>query len=414
MDQKNELFLEALRCALRGDVMPDRPEVGEEVWSSILTIARKHHLLPMIYEAIYAQPGMVNSPVGISGRSDVMKSVFTQTMKTMEFLELYGNLCRAGVTPLVVKGIVCRNLYPLPDHRISGDEDVLIPPEQFPLAHQVMTEFGMTSTEPEENFDAAYEIPYRKPGSPLYIELHKHLFPPASEAYGHLNSFFEDVHSRMVEEEIQGSTVASMAPTDHLFYLICHSFKHFLHSGFGIRQVCDIILYANRYGQEICWDQVLDNCRRIRAEKFAAALFQIGTKHLVFDPDAACYPPHWRGIEVDEMPMLADLLDAGVYGSADMSRKHSSNITLTAMENQKQGKAASGGVLKSLFPAPKKLEKRYPYLKKHPALVPVAWASRILTYGRETAAGKNNSAAQSIRIGNERVALMKQYGILDE
>jgi hypothetical protein len=158
----------------------------------------------------------------------------------------------------------------------------------------------------------------------------------------------------------------------------------------------------------------MDNCRRIRAEKFAAALFQIGTKHLVFDPDAACYPPHWRGIEVDEMPMLADLLDACVYGSADMSRKHSSNITLTAMENQKQGKAASGGVLKSLFPAPKKLEKRYPYLKKHPALVPVAWASRILTYGRETAAGKNNSAAQSIRIGNERVALMKQYGILDE
>jgi hypothetical protein len=44
----------------------------------------------------------------------------------------------------------------------------------------------------------------------------------------------------------------------------------------------------------------------------------------------------------------------------------------------------------------------------------VAWASRIITYGRETASGTGNSAGESIRIGTERVALMKQYGILDE
>lgn len=35
-----------------------------------------------------------------------------------------------------------------------------------------------------------------------------------------------------------------MNASDHLFYLICHALKHFYHSGFGIRQVCDILLFA--------------------------------------------------------------------------------------------------------------------------------------------------------------------------
>ena len=33
--------------------------------------------------------------------------------------------------PLVMKGIVCRSLYPKPDLRPSGDEDLLIPEKDF-------------------------------------------------------------------------------------------------------------------------------------------------------------------------------------------------------------------------------------------------------------------------------------------
>ena len=414
MKQSNELFLQAYRCALKGEQLPVREDVTGEEWAAILDTARIHNLLPMIFEAVYAQPELQNAPVAASCRGAVRREVFSQTMRTAEFLQLYRKLRAAGVTPLVVKGMVCRNLYPLPDHRPSGDEDVLIPPEQFETAHKVMLDFGMIAGEPEENFESKYEIPYRKSGSSLYIELHKYLFPPQSGAYGHLNRYFEGVHDRAAEERIQGTAILSMTPTDHLFYLICHAFKHFLHSGFGIRQVSDINLYATRYGNSIDWAQVLQHCREIRAEKFAAALFRIGENYLVFDPVAACYPEAWRAIVVDEGPMLADLLAAGVYGASDMSRKHSSNITLTAVENQKQGKDASGGVLRSLFPPANALENRYPYLKKHRALLPVAWASRIIAYGRETAAGAGNSAGESIRIGTERVELMKQYGILDE
>ena len=50
------------------------------------------------------------------------------------------------------------------------------------------------------------------------------------------------------------------------------------------------------------------------------------------------------------------------------------------------------------------------YLKKYPFLLPAAWGDRLLKYRKETAAG--NGAAESIRIGSQRIELMKQYGIL--
>lgn len=412
MDVTTKTFLSILKAALAGkQAEPDR-ETGPEEWQKLFHMAGIHNVLPMFYEAVYTAPSLRQAdPTSLAAvKRRIRQQVMMQTLRTNDFLALNRQLQAAGIRPLVVKGIICRSLYPQPDHRLSSDEDVLIPAQQFDACHQVMTDFGMQTAESE--LSAAYEVPYRKDGSPLYIELHKHLFPPESDAYGDLNRFFEGVFDRAVPEEIQGNTVYTLGPTDHLFYLICHAFKHFLHSGFGIRQVCDIILYANAYGSRIDWMQVLNNCREIHADKFAAAIFQIGSNYLVFDPDRAAYPSAWRNIRVNEIPMLEDLLSAGVYGGADMSRKHSSNITLDAVAARKQGRKAKNAVLTSAFPPAAKLEGRYPYLKKHPWLLPVAWCSRLWTYSKETKNSQNNNAADALKIGSERIELMKEYGIL--
>lgn len=414
MDITSETLLAILKVSLHGEKASLDREIAPEEWQKLFGIASIHSVLPMFYEAVYASPSLqqVNAPFVAMAKRQVMQQVMMQTMRTNEFLELNKRLHAAGVRPLVVKGIICRNLYPQPDYRQSGDEDVLVPADQFNTCHRVMMEFGMQTTEDESNLSAAYEVPYRKMGSPLYIELHKHLFPPESDAYGDMNRFFEGVFDRAIVEDIEGIPVYTMGYTDHLFYLICHAFKHFLHSGFGIRQVCDIIMYANKYGSQIDWIQVLKNCKEINADKFAAALFQIGSKYLVFDPEQAAYPAIWRKIKVDEMPMLDDLLSSGIYGDSNMSRKHSSNITLDAIAAQKQGRKAKGIMLSSVFPSVGQLESRYPYLKKHPYLLPIAWCSRLWKYFKETKHSRNNNAAEALKIGNERINLMKEYGIL--
>ena len=57
--------------------------------------------------------------------------------------------------------------------------------------------------------------------------------------------------------------------------------------------------------------------------------------------------------------------------------------------------------------------KRYlAYLEKYPVLLPVAWGSRVLTYGRETLRS-GSDAGESVRIGSKRIELLKTYGIID-
>lgn len=74
---------------------------------------------------------------------------------------------------------------------------------------------------------------------------------------------------------------------------------------------------------------------------------------------------------------------------------------------------AGNGLLKTVFPPARQLAGRYPYLKEKPYLLPLARVNRILKYGKETAGGSaDNNAAQSIKIGNGRVALLKEYGII--
>lgn len=416
MEAVQELFLQAMRASLENKKVEWETALETEQWLALFQMAEKHNVLPLIYDAVYSCPaarkaeGDFFTPI----KRRCFQMVMLQTQKTNEFLRLYTKLREAGIKPCVVKGIICRNIYPNPDYRLSSDEDILIPAEQFPLCHETMLAYGIVLCEPEMDIHEAYEVPYGKPGSPIYIELHKSLFPPDSEAYGDLNRFFVGITERLTEVRIQGTPVYTMGHTDHLFYLLCHAFKHFLHSGFGLRQVCDIVLYANAYGDQIDWERIVENCREIRAELFTAALFKIGENYLCFDADKACYPAVWRELDVDEAPMLDDLLDSGIYGGSNMSRKHSSSITLNAVSAQKQGKKPGNHVLKTVFPPAKALEGRFPYLKEHPYLLPVAWTSRLFHYQKELQRTSDNDAAESIRIGNQRIELMKEYGIIDE
>ncbi len=48
MTQTQALFLRALGCALRGQLLPDRPEVTPDQWQAVLELASSHRVLPLV------------------------------------------------------------------------------------------------------------------------------------------------------------------------------------------------------------------------------------------------------------------------------------------------------------------------------------------------------------------------------
>ena len=417
MERTELLFLEAVKASLKNEYVSWKEPLTLQEWQRIFYLAESHHVLPLVYEAVFRCETVKKTTEKPCKdlfqlyKRKVLNLVMLQTMKTREFLDLIDFLQEKEIFVVTVKGIICRELYPESDYRISGDEDILVEEKQFQKCHEALLEFGMKPVKKDIDLEAEYEISYQKPVTPLYIEVHKNLFPSESEVYGNFNRFFKNYLQNSIQIQVQKTVIATLNHTEHLFYLICHAYKHFLHSGFGIRQVCDIVMYSNAYGEKINWQLLLGYCREIHGEFFAAALFQIGQKYLVFDEEKACFPEEWRTIKVDESMLLRDILDAGVYGYEGMERRHSSNLTLNEVGRQWYGKKRIP-ILRTIFPSLKSMEKSFAFLKKYPFLLPAAWLIRILRYRKEIRENDHENVMAALKTGNNRIRLMKKYRII--
>lgn len=410
------LFMEAMKAALENRTIEWEEKVTEEEWNSFFRLASVQNVTPLVYQSVYNSPAFQETGAALVPllKRQVFPCVFQQVQNTQEFRNLYSKLKEQGLEPIVVKGIICRNLYPNPDNRISGDEDLYIPAGEYDRYKQALLEADMELARWDmENEQISHEVSYNHKGGSLRIELHKDLFDSELSAYKGMNEVFADSFQNSILMDVDGMQIRSLNYSDHMLFLIFHALKHFVSSGFGVRQVCDIVMFANHYGAQIDWTFVQEKCRGIHAEIFAVAVFDIGRKYLGFDWEMAKYPQSWRERKVDSGNMLKDLLEAGIFGGSDMNRKHSSNITLSAVSAQAEGKKAGNSLLKSLFPSAEVLQKRYPWLKGRHFLLPFAWLDRILKYRKETKQSRNNDATGAMSIGNQRLELLKEYQILD-
>ena len=391
-------FLHIARAAISGSDLPT-----EKVdWPAIFTLANQQKLLPILFEAVRKMPAAEeNVALFAVTKQQVIGQVLNQTVRSAEFADLYRKLRKAGLRPIVVKGQLCSHLYPLKDHRISADDDLYISDAEFMACHKQLLVNGLTTDTSADELPTADEVSYTKDGSPLYIELHRHLFDSAEDAHDELNHFFADL------KPVETDGFLAMPPHEHLLYLILHAYKHFVRSGIGLRQFCDIGLWARAYHVEIDWQRLHEQCESVHAATFAAAAFRIARDYLGIDFDL---PTPWDG-GIDVEPLLHDSLCGGVYGSNDLTRLHSSTVTLNAVKASRTGEKSS--VLRTVFPKREYLERRYPYLKKRPYLLPVAWVQRIAHYASEKRSGAGSSASGSIKLAKERIELMKRYDIIE-
>ena len=125
MTEIQEKLLEALSASLKGESVEWEPLSQEEL-SELYNLAHIHQILPLVYEAVYKSQGVNPQVKAIS-----MRAAMTQALSTRDFLQLVSKMNEAKLYPLVVKGIIARKLYPIPDERVSGDEDLLITNAQF-------------------------------------------------------------------------------------------------------------------------------------------------------------------------------------------------------------------------------------------------------------------------------------------
>ena len=407
-----ESALLALTAAAIHGEAPQDPALSAAEWADLFRLSERHKLLPLIADAAAPLPSL-HAAVGQAGGPDwnqVTTTVYSEVNRQMyqenEFLNLLLDLRAAGLEPLVLKGPILRALYPKPLLRPSVDDDLFIPPERAEDYHRALLARDLNADLPAADPQTADELSYHRPESPLYIELHKALFDTGSAVFAGYNDGFTASPDVPETVRIQDVTIRTLPPTEHLRFLLLHACKHFFHSGFGLRIVSDICLFARAYAERIDFSAVRAACAGLHCERLADAIFRIGEKHLGI-PAPICFAG-----DVEEAALLADVLDAGLHG-ATLDRLHSSSVTLETIASARTGTAVRSGLRQAMFPPLSRLKGRYPFLEKHPWLLPWAWARRAAGFAVGRLRGKESAPADSLRIGKERVALLREYELID-
>ena len=401
-DQK--VFLEILRNILHGEENTLTKEELLQQLKGLLRLSSIHMVFPLVINHLYT---IIPNELERYKKSAVNQTIW-QAASSASFILLYRNMLVEGLSPVVLKGIICRNLYPEPEERRSIDEDLLIKADEIQKYHQFLVKNGFQLVDPEAILEKDNEISYLNEINHLYLEVHKYPFSQDDSIFKDLNTLFKE-EEEIISIPIYNTDIYTMDYTKHLLYMICHAYKHLVYCGIGIRQICDMVLFTEAYGKQIDWDKIVKSLSQLHLTVFAEALLKIATDYLGMDLEKAECSHLYSLFIVDEKPLLDDIMSGGVYGTQDENRLHSANMTLSAVSAKKQGKK-NDGFWNSVFPSFAYMSHNYSYLKKNKYLLPIAWVQRIFTYLKSP--NSNVQPKKSIVIGKQRIEILKKYKLL--
>ena len=359
-----------------------------------INIASRQKILPMCADVLMTYKGTSLSKQNTDAiRHMLMNSIYGDTIRSCDFLRVYTELLNAGLSPICVKGIVCKQLYPSPSLRASADEDLIIRPEELEKTIELLKKLGFVLHADGSDISLMND-------SGLLLELHPVLFRE-NDIISRFNDLFENIYDTSHTLEIDGVNFYVLPTDDNLLYLVLHAFSHFLTKGIGIRQLCDISLTIQKTNADV--EYAFDKCRLVRADGFFNACLLIGEKSFGLDLS----PYDFINRDMDIEPLMEDILTGGIYGGETEDRVHSAEITLRAYASSLDNK--KNKLLSAVFLPYGKMRTKYSYVDGRPYLLPVAYGDRILGY-----LSKRHNVKSTIDMGLSRRKMFEYYGIIGE
>ena len=384
MTEQEKQFLFLLKIHVNNEKLPDgyHFDVGR-----VFALAMIHNVLPIIYDVSVCSAEDVSMY-----KTKAKKSVAFQILKNVRFSELYNKLIEKNIDAVVVKGPVCSALYPVPDYRLCSDFDLIVSENDRKYLHEFLLSEGFVCE--GDN--------YSEKSGGLYIEVSTNL----GEGDGRIRESADLIFSGFRDRLICNDGFRTLSCTDHFVYLIYHAFKHFLGSGFGFRQIIDILLYIKNYREDIDYQHCVQMLEQINAYSFACNVFLLIENVFGYTFEGFDFKSDNTFLCPDAF--ARDLLSAGVFGKSSEDRLHSASLVTSAVNDN-----GRKSVINTVFPSYKIMKQKFPFLKYLPFLLPLMWIFRLISYSFKVISRKTRvSPGRSIKIAETRIELLKNMGII--
>lgn len=191
---------------------------------------------------------------------------------------LVDELKKEQIPAAVLKGTAAAIYYPKPEYRNMGDIDLIVHPDFFQRAVQVMERLGCVNlhhkNERHENFV--------KDG--IHIELHHYfsMLPDSTEAR-YLDHRIYAGLAAVEYKTIGENTFPMLPPVDNGLVLLQHISQH-LESGLGLRQIMDWMFFVKSELKDDLWmNEFKDAAKKIGLKKLAEITTRMCQMYLGLD-----------------------------------------------------------------------------------------------------------------------------------
>lgn len=372
MNKTQEQLIKIINSTIHSKrVKFDKDEVIN--WDELLEEAREHSVTSLIYSSIN-KSNIINSLE--KDRLNLLKeqifySNINQVKHIKQTVVILKELRMRNIDAIVLKGLVVRSLYPNPDLRTMSDADIIVHREDLSKLTEVLLSMNYVKTKHEDEHGA--HIVFNKLNS--CIEVHWTLL---NEDFFKGDKLFEqNLWNNTMKIEIGDTEALSLSWEDLAVHLCIHMASHFSHKGFGVRQLCDLVLVVEKKYDEINWVSFNEKIRACKIEKFTAAIFNVCRK--LFNMNI---PQELSSIyKVDEKTLnllIDDIFESGVFGNKNINNMFGRELAFDkGMENGSNRIRVMGRFIRLLFPPISEMNDKYNYAKRYKILAPVAWIHHL-------------------------------------
>lgn len=406
MTRDDDYLLSLLSSAVNNKA-PIPPSYESVDWTYIYEQSIHHNISPLIYVVVKDLPADLQPPFLKQWKMQTLYSSTKSIQRRNELLELFDEFKAADIEVLLFKGLIISELYPEPILRNSGDVDLLVRIENLEKITELLVNIGYKRS--KENTDLKYTYFISPDG--LVVDLQTKVWSYYANKDKKKSELIEEmIWQNHIIALVDGHEIPTLGIQEHLFGLICHAAKHFISQGIGIRHLCDIALYVNKYYENIDWPSLVPKFEKINLLGFFESLLVLNERYLGMKKLPVIIS---NALNQDAQDMLLkDMLDAGIFGRKSLANK----IMIPAVGSVYYlGKSSQRMklLLHLLFPSSKGFGQRYNYAKKYPILLPAAWIHRgIHNLSRLNKATDGLEILTSMNLSTERIQLLDQLGIL--
>lgn len=325
MDRNKRALVEILSLAIRGQEIKDL-EIKKVDWDIVLKEAMAHDVHSLLYTVL--KEVKINS----DSWNKFITTLKMITIKTgvsfiqhnQEISKVLSSLKEAGIPVIAFKGIVLKDLYPYPELRTMGDTDLLVPIEYLDLGRNIIEQLGYYEDIPDAkciHFNHKVCMP---------IELHWELLN--HENYKNkMDSFEKDVWNNIIPATVCGVQIYTLGLIDQMLHLILHMAFHILNEGFGLRQLCDFVLYTESVSDTINWKEFWIKSEKLGIAPFTSAIFEVSNQ--LFGLKIPLIVNKYKHQQIVIQYLTSEIIRSGTFGNHAMKWRNSSNMLHFGFKN---------------------------------------------------------------------------------